>query len=86
MFSFFVLVAPAPFGKNRSLAYGTRYVTLKLYYLSFGLTFFQFYKFVKQRCKNSVGLPLGIQIVGRRFQEELILSLMTELEEVSNKF
>lgn len=45
-----------------------------------------FYKFVKQRCKNSVGLPLGIQIVGRRFQEELILSLMTELEEVSNKF
>lgn len=44
-----------------------------------------FYKFMKQRCKKSVGLPLGIQIVGRRFQEELILALMTELEQVSNK-
>ena len=29
-------------------------------------------------------MPLGIQIVGKRFQEELILALMTELETVSN--
>ena len=29
-------------------------------------------------------MPLGIQIVGRRFHEELILALMTELEKVSD--
>ena len=28
-------------------------------------------------------MPMGIQIVGRRFQEELILALMKQLDEVS---
>ena len=28
-------------------------------------------------------MPMGIQIVGRRYQEELILALMKQLDEVS---
>ena len=28
-------------------------------------------------------MPMGIQIVGRRYQEELVLALMKQLDEVS---
>ena len=31
---------------------------------------------MKEGCQGAIGMPLGIQIVGRRYQEELILSLM----------
>ena len=38
---------------------------------------------MKKSCQGAVGMPLAVQIVGRRYQEELILSLMTQLAEVS---
>lgn len=38
---------------------------------------------MKKGCKGAVGMPLGIQIIGRRYQEELILALMDELEKVT---
>ena len=40
-----------------------------------------FYKFMRKKCQDSVGLPLAVQIVGRRFHEELILSLMSEIDD-----
>ena len=39
---------------------------------------------MKKSCQGAVGMPLGVQIVGRKYQEELILSLMSQLEEVLN--
>ena len=39
---------------------------------------------MKKSCQDAVGMPLGVQIVGRKYQEELILSLMSQLEEVLN--
>jgi len=41
------------------------------------------YKIIKKNCKGAIGMPMGIQIVGRRYQEELILALMKQLDEVS---
>jgi len=41
------------------------------------------YKTIKKNCKGAIGMPLGIQIVGRRYQEELILALMMQLDQVS---
>ena len=43
----------------------------------------QVYKIIKKNCKGAIGMPLGIQIVGRRYQEELILALMMQLDQVS---
>ena len=42
------------------------------------------YRHIKNACKGSVGLPLAVQIVGRRYNEELILRLMKELEPIVN--
>ena len=44
---------------------------------------FKVYKIIKKNCKGAIGMPLGIQIVGRRYQEELILALMMQLDQVS---
>ena len=44
----------------------------------------QVYRHIKNACKESVGLPLAVQIVGRRYNEELILRLMKELEPIVN--
>merc|ERR1712179_613546 len=41
------------------------------------------YKYIKEGSKNSVGMPLAVQVVGRRYNEELILRLMKELETVT---
>ena len=38
---------------------------------------------VKEACVDSEGLPLAVQITGRRFDEEKILRLMVELERLS---
>ena len=38
---------------------------------------------MKKGCQGAIGMPLGIQIVARRYQEELILALMSELENVT---
>ena len=46
------------------------------------LFIFQAYRQIKRCCKDSVGMPLAVQIVGRRYNEELILRLMKELESV----
>ncbi len=44
---------------------------------------FKIYKYIKEGSKNSVGMPLAVQVVGRRYNEELILRLMKELESVT---
>ena len=44
---------------------------------------FQVYKHIREACKNSVGMPLAVQVVGRRYNEELILKLMKEIESIS---
>ena len=33
---------------------------------------------------DSVGLPLGVQVIGRPYQEELVLHAMAELERAVN--
>ena len=33
---------------------------------------------------EAVGLPLGVQVIGRPYQEELVLHAMAELEEATN--
>lgn len=43
----------------------------------------QVYRHVIHGCKDSIGLPLAVQIVGRRYNEELVLRLMKELESVA---
>ncbi|XP_052095457.1 vitamin D3 hydroxylase-associated protein-like [Mytilus californianus] len=37
-------------------------------------------KLVKEHCKDSVGLPVGVQFVGLPYQEELVLQLMKAVE------
>lgn len=32
---------------------------------------------------HSVGAPIGVQVVGKRYEEELILRVLTELEDSS---
>ena len=39
-----------------------------------------FYKWVADATKGAEGLPIGVQVVGRRFQEELVLHVMKEIE------
>ena len=34
---------------------------------------------------DSVGLPLGVQVIGRPYQEELVLHAMAELERAAKK-
>ena len=33
---------------------------------------------------EAVGLPLGVQVIGRPYQEELVLHAMAELERAAN--
>lgn len=37
-------------------------------------------KLVKEHCKDSVGLPVGVQFVGLPYQEELVLRMMKAVE------
>ena len=55
-----------------------RYITIINYFI-----ILQVYKIIKKNCKGAIGMPLGIQIVGRRYQEELILAVMMQLDQVS---
>ena len=41
-------------------------------------------RMAKSACQNSEGLPLTIQIIGRRYHEEKILRVMDQLENVTN--
>ena len=38
---------------------------------------------VKAACQNSEGLPLAVQVIGRRYQEERVLRVLRDLEERS---
>ncbi len=42
------------------------------------------FRLVHESCKEASGLPLNIQVIGRHFQEELVLHVMKELERESN--
>ena len=41
------------------------------------------FKLVQESCKGASGLPLNLQVIGRPFQEEVVLHAMKELEEGS---
>ena len=41
---------------------------------------FQFVKGMKESTKGAIGMPLAVQVVSRRFQEETILKIMKEIE------
>lgn len=44
------------------------------------MRFFQFVKGMKESTKGAIGMPLAVQVVSRRFQEETILKIMKEIE------
>ena len=35
---------------------------------------------MKQATKGAIGLPLAVQVVGRRFEEETVLRVMKDVE------
>ncbi len=41
------------------------------------------FNLVQESCKSAKGLPLNLQVIGRPFQEELVLHAMKEIELVS---
>ena len=42
------------------------------------------FKLVQESCKGASGLPLNVQVIGRPFQEELVLYGMKEVEKISD--
>ena len=42
------------------------------------------FKIIQNSCKNAAGMPLNLQIIGRPFEEELVLHAMKEVENVSH--
>ncbi|XP_021952081.2 fatty acid amide hydrolase 1 isoform X1 [Folsomia candida] len=36
-----------------------------------------------KECANCVGMPIGVQVAGRPFQEELVLKIMVELDDIN---
>ena len=38
------------------------------------------YKIIRNGTKGAVGLPLNVQVVGKAWQEEMVLHVMSELE------
>ena len=42
------------------------------------------FKIIQNSCKNAAGMPLNLQIIGRPFEEELVLYAMKEVENVSH--
>lgn len=50
--------------------------------LDFSDEFSDFYtKNIERTMKSAAGLPVGVQVVGRPFQEEKILQVMLQVEE-----
>ena len=41
------------------------------------------YRQIKRACSGAVGLPVAVQIVGKRFGEEAVLRVMRQLEQLS---
>ena len=41
------------------------------------------YRQIKTACSGAVGLPVAVQIVGKRFGEEAVLRVMRQLEQLS---
>ena len=42
------------------------------------------FKIIQHACKNAAGMPLNLQVIGRPFQEELVLHAMKEVEKISH--
>ena len=38
------------------------------------------YNLIKSGAKGAVGLPLNVQVIGKAWQEEMVLGVMKELE------
>ena len=47
------------------------------------MLFCQIYSILKPSVVGGIGLPLSVQVVGRRFDEEVVLRVMKELEEMA---
>ncbi|CAG7721064.1 unnamed protein product [Allacma fusca] len=43
-----------------------------------------FLKLAKQGTESAKGMPIGVQIIGQPFQEEVVLRILTELEDFKN--
>ena len=41
------------------------------------------FKLIQKSCRNAAGMPLSVQVIGRPFQEELVLHAMKEVERIS---
>ena len=41
------------------------------------------FSLIQHSCKNASGMPLNLQVIGRPFQEEIVLHAMQELDKVS---
>ena len=42
------------------------------------------YKIIKKTSLDSLGLPIGVQVIGKPFQEEMVLGVMKEIENLRN--
>ena len=45
---------------------------------------FQYGQMLLEGCKESVGLPLAVQVIGKRFQEEVVLRVMQDIHTKSS--
>ena len=41
------------------------------------------FKLIQKSCRDAAGMPLNVQVIGRPFQEELVLHAMKEVERIS---
>ena len=41
------------------------------------------FKRIQNACKNAAGMPLNLQVIGKPFNEELVLHAMKEVDKVS---
>ena len=41
------------------------------------------FKIIQKSCRDAAGMPLSVQVIGRPFQEELVLHAMREVERIS---
>ena len=44
-----------------------------------------FYKTIRKAMEGTEGLPMGVQILGKPYQEEMVLGVMKTLEKLRNE-
>lgn len=42
------------------------------------------YNVVREGTKGAIGLPLNVQVIGKPWQEEMVLAVMKELDSMEN--